>query len=81
MRYTVPSLIHPDRMREEQIIRFRVGSVYKNCYLGVYLNGERILHRKCPVMAPGEMEEVKIKKSQLTGLSGPAELSIQVEEA
>lgn len=81
VRYTVPSLIHPDRMRKEQIIRFRVGSVYKNCYIGVYLNGERILHRKRPVMAPGEMEEVKIKKSQLAGLSGPAELSIQVEEA
>ncbi len=81
VRYTVPSLIHPDRMREEQIIRFRVGSVYKNCCIGVYLNGERILHRKRPVMAPGEMEEVKIKKSQLAGLSGPAELSIQVEEA
>lgn len=81
VRYTVPSLIHPARMREEQIIRFRVGSVYKNCYIGVYLNGERILHRKRPVMAPGEMEEIKIKKSQLAGLSGPAELSIQVEEA
>lgn len=81
VRYTVPSFIHPARMREEQIIRFRVGSVYKNCYIGVYLNGERILHRKRPVMAPGEMEEVKIKKSQLAGLSGPAELSIQIEEA
>lgn len=80
VRYTVPGYIHPDRMRDGQIVRFRVGGVYKNCYIGAYLNGERILHRKRPVMAPGEMEEIKIKKSQLLGISGPAELIIQVEE-
>lgn len=80
IRYTVPSYIHPDRMKEEQIIRFRVGNVYKNCYIGVYLNGQRILHRKRPVMAPGEMEDIKLKRSQLSDITGEATLTIQIEE-
>ena len=29
VRYTVPCTIHPDRMEETQIVRFRVGNVYK----------------------------------------------------
>lgn len=81
VRYTVPSSIHPERMRDEQIVRFRVGGVYKNCYIGVYLNGERILHRKRPVMAPGEMEEVKLKKSWLENIQNTSVITIQVEEA
>ena len=46
-------------------VRFRVGGVYKDHFVSVYLDDERIVHRKRPVMAPGEMEEVKLKKEQL----------------
>lgn len=80
VRYTVPSYIRPDRMKDEQIIRFRVGNVYKNCYISMYLNEERILRRKRPVMAPGEMEEIKLKKSQLAGAADSAVLTIRTEE-
>lgn len=81
VRYTVPSIIHPDRMQEEQVVRFRVGRVYYNCYISVYLNGERLLHRKRPVMAPGEMEQIKLKESWFANVPKNAEMMIQIEEA
>lgn len=65
VRYTVPSVIRLNHMEEEQIIRFRVGSVYKNNFIRVYLDGTQIFSRKRPVMAPGEMEQVTLKKKQL----------------
>ena len=53
VRYTVPCTVHPEQMEDTQIVRFRVGNVYKNCYIGVYFDDERVMHRKRPVMAPG----------------------------
>ena len=67
VRYTVPSIIRPDQMGDELTVRFRVGNVYKNCYIDVYLDDERVIHRKRPVVAPGEMENVVLKKEQLAG--------------
>jgi pyruvate/2-oxoglutarate dehydrogenase complex dihydrolipoamide dehydrogenase (E3) component len=65
VRYTVPSTINVDRMADQLIVRFRVGGVYKNCYVSTYFDDERVLRRKRPVVAPGEMEEVKLTKEQL----------------
>ena len=65
VRYTVPSVIRPDHMPEELTVRFRVGGVYKNCYISCYLDGERILHCKRPVVAPGEMEQIKLTREQI----------------
>lgn len=81
VRYTVPKKIHVNRMAEEQIVRFRVGAVYKNCYISAYLNGERIIHRKRQIMAPGEMEEIKLKKEQLAGFDGLENITVKIEEA
>ena len=67
VRYTVPSIIRPDMMGDALTIRFSVGNVYKNCYVDVFLDDERIIHRKRPVVAPGEMENVVIKKEMLDG--------------
>lgn len=81
VRYTVPSRIRVDRMEESLTVRFRVAGVYKNCYVSVYLDGERILHRKRPVVAPGEMEEVKLKKTQLEKYPDLKSVTIKLEEA
>ena len=81
VRYTVPCTIHPDRMEDTQIVRFRVGNVYKNCYIGVYFDGEQVMHRKRPVMAPGEMEEIKLQKEKLMLHPGLKKITIKVEEA
>ena len=81
VRYTVPCTIHPDRMEDTQIVRFRVGNVYKNCYIGVYFDDEQGMHRKRPVMAPGEMEEIKLQKEKLMLHPGLKKITIKVEEA
>ena len=81
VRYTVPCTIHPDRMEDTQIVRFRVGNVYKNCYIGVYFDDEQVMHRKRPVMAPGEMEEIKLQKEKLMLHPGIKKITIKVEEA
>ncbi len=81
VRYTVPKTIHPGRMADELTVRFRVGAVYKNCYLSVYLNDTRISRRKKPVMAPGEMEEIRLSKKTLEDFEGLDRITITIEEA
>ena len=81
VRYTVPKKLHVNRMADEQIIRFRVGAVYKGCYVSAYLNDERIIHRKRQIMAPGEMEELRLKKEQLAGFDGLEKITVKIEEA
>ncbi|MGN0294845.1 MAG: NAD(P)/FAD-dependent oxidoreductase, partial [Lachnospiraceae bacterium] len=44
VRYTVPVTVHPDRMDDTLTVRFRVGNVYKDHYVAVYLDDERIFH-------------------------------------
>lgn len=68
VRYTVPSEIRLSHMADEQLVRFRVGAVYKNCYIRAYLDGEQVFSRKKQVAAPGEMEQIKLKKEQLLSI-------------
>ncbi len=81
VRYTVPSHIRVDGMEEQLKVRFRVGAVYSKCYVSVYLDGERIIHKRRPVMAPGEMEEVLLKKEELREHEGLAQITVKIEEA
>ena len=81
VRYTVPCTIDPEKMDETQIVRFREGNVYKNMAIGVYFDGEQVQHRRRQVMAPGEMEEVKLEKAKLLAHPGLKTITIQVEEA
>ena len=81
VRYTVPKKIHVNRMADEQIVRFRVGAVYKGCYISAYLNDERIIHRKRQIMAPGEMEEIKLTKEQLAGFDGLENITVKIESS
>ena len=80
VRYTVPSFIRPGHMEEELPVRFRVGAVYQNCYISVYLDEQRILHRKCRILAPGEMETVILKKEQLTAGGVPSKITVRIEQ-
>ncbi len=65
IRYTVPQSLSVAGMRDELMVRFRVADVYKDRYISVYCDGERVVHRKKKVLAPGEMEQVVLKKSEL----------------
>ena len=56
-----------------------MGDVYKNCYIGVYVNDRQIARLKKNKLAPGEMEQVIIKKSDLLSVQAPETITIQVE--
>ena len=64
IRYVVPSVIHPNN-DDNVIVRFRVDKVYQNKYLSLYLDGDRKIHQRKLVLAPGEMEQIVIKKDWL----------------
>ncbi len=80
VRYTVPSTIRTAHMEDNLKVRFRVGSVYQNCLISVYFDDERVIHRKRPVMAPGEMEEVKLTKEQLLQYPELKKITFKIEE-
>ena len=80
-RYTVPASIDPQRVTDDLVIRFRVGGVMKNRRVRLYLDDEQVVSRKRPVMAPGEMEELKLTREALTKHPDLKRIHIAVEEA
>ena len=81
VRYTVPVTVNTARMDEELTVRFRVGGVYKNCYVSAYFDNERVIHRKRQIVAPGEMEEIRLRKDQLLKYPDLEMITVKIEEA
>ena len=79
VRYTVPSTIRMSHMSDNLIVRFRVGAVYKNCYISTYFNDERVARKKRPVVAPGEMEDIRLKKEQLAAFPDLKTITVKIE--
>lgn len=81
IRYSVPQLIRPEHMEEKLTVRFRVGAVYRDVYISVYVGEKRIIHKKKRKLAPGEMEQVILKKSDLTAAGELDKIVVKIEEA
>ena len=81
IRYTVPASIDPELVADDLVLRFRVGSVMKKRMVKLFLDDDTVLSRKRPVMAPGEMEELKLTKDMLNAHPGLTRIHITVEEA
>lgn len=80
VRYTVPSMIDPERIDGVLNVRFRVGTVFKNCFISVWFDEERAVHRKRRIMAPGEMEEIVLTEQQLLEYPDLKTITIKIEE-
>ena len=65
VRYTVPQSLDIRNMNDQVVVRFRVADVYKDRFISVYYGDERVSKRKKKVLAPGEMEQVILKKDSL----------------
>jgi NADPH-dependent 2,4-dienoyl-CoA reductase/sulfur reductase-like enzyme len=78
-RYTVPGTINVSRMEDNLTVRFRVGAVFKDSYVSVYFDDERVQHRKKRIMAPGEMEQVIIQKKKLQERPDLKTITIKIE--
>lgn len=62
VRYTVPQTLDVANMKDTVVVRFRVSDVFKNRSIAVYYDDQLISRRKKKVLAPGEMEQVMLKK-------------------
>ena len=80
VRYNVPSFVRPSEMEENLTVRFRVGDVYKNKVIAVYFDDQLISKKKRQVMAPGEMEQVILKKNKLEEYPETKKITIRIEE-
>ena len=81
VRYTVPSFVRPAEMEENLTVRFRVGDVFKNKVIAVYFDEQLIMKKKRQVMAPGEMEQVILRKKKLEEYPETKKIIIRIEEA
>ena len=81
VRYTVPQYLDPKHMKDQIIVRFRVDNVYKNRSISVYYDGVKIQTKKKRVMAPGEMEQVILKKDSFSDYPDLKKITICTEEA
>ena len=79
VRYIVPQKVNIKNEGDVKLY-FRVGQVYTNAKTVVKYNGEEIISKKRPRLAPGEMESVIIKNDMLKGFAegGIIEISVEV---
>jgi len=78
VRYTVPSFVRLNELSDDLVIRFRSGNVYKDSYVKVLFDGETKNSRRKPIITPGEMEQVILKKEDLA--TAPSEILIEIAE-
>ena len=78
-RYTVPCTVNVSRMDENLTVRFRVGAVFKDSYVSVYFDDERVQHRKKRIMAPGEMEQIILQKKKLADYPDLKTITVKIE--
>lgn len=62
IRYVVPHKINPENVEENVNFFMRVDNVYKNVIIYAEHDGQVIYKAKKPMVSPGEMESIKIKK-------------------
>ncbi|MFH5836322.1 NAD(P)/FAD-dependent oxidoreductase [Proteiniclasticum sp. C24MP] len=79
VNYTVPQQIRLENIQDSQEIMFRVSNVFKDVNITVRNNeGELVKKLRRPVVAPGEMEKIKLKRADLEKANGL--LTIALEE-
>lgn len=79
VNYTVPQKIRLENILDGQEIMFRVSNVFKNINITVRNSeGELIKKMRRPVVAPGEMEKIKLKREEIEKAQGL--LTIALEE-
>jgi len=78
-RYTVPCTVDVDKMEDLLTVRFRVGAVFKNAFVSVYFDDERVQHMNKRILAPGEMEQVILQKKKLLEKPDLKTITIKIE--
>ena len=79
VRYTVPKYINPENVEKSIDVRFRVGDTFKDKFVSVYFDEDREMHIKKRILAPGEMETVKLTKAMFEKYPNCNKITIMVE--
>jgi len=76
--YTMPQYLDYDNMDDTVKIKFRVNNVYPSRKIAIYADDKCILERKKRVLAPGEMEILKLKKEDID--PNTKQITVKLEE-
>lgn len=79
VRYTVPQSLDIDNMKDAVTVRFRVADIYRDRAIVVCYDGTEVMRRKKKIMAPGEMEQVILKKSSFSDFPALKEITVRTE--
>ena len=80
VRYTVPFSLDPEEAEELLKVRFRVSAVFKDAYVSVYFNDERVMHTKKRILSPGEMEQIILQKKKLLECRDLKTITVRIED-
>ncbi|MGI6230816.1 MAG: NAD(P)/FAD-dependent oxidoreductase [Tractidigestivibacter sp.] len=81
VRYTVPQTLDPSLMDSETTLRFRVSDVFEDRRISVYVDDERIVSKRRPILVPGQMEQVTLKREDLLARPNASKITVKLEEA
>lgn len=81
VRYTVPSTVNVNRMEQNQMVRFRVSGIYRNVAVEVALNGKVVNRYRKRVLAPGEMEQLLLRREELETVEDLTEITVSICDA
>ena len=76
VRYVVPNKVHKNTEKDSIEFMFRVGNVYRDAKITVYDNGNIVKSIKRKILTPGEMEKIKLTKSEIAFLSNEIKIGI-----
>ena len=80
VRYTVPQSIRLSHMEDSLLVRFRVGSVFTDAVLTVTAGDTCLLRQKKKKIAPGEMQQIILKKSAIPADAQSITICVAKEE-
>lgn len=78
IRYCIPAAV-TGNPEEHPVIYYRVDTEYREHYVSLYLDEQRILHQRKRIMTPGEMETMMIPRTLLNPGSEASRIRICVE--
>ena len=83
VRYTVPAAVRPGAVDagEKITLRFRVAKEYRNQRIVVYAGDTPVFSRKRPVLAPGQIQTVRLNVQTLLDHPEAEAITVTLEEA
>ncbi|MEW8957314.1 NAD(P)/FAD-dependent oxidoreductase [Clostridium sp.] len=80
IRYTVPQTINPDNLGEDLEVSFKVDDLYKDTGISILFDNVEKISLDKRILAPGDMERIKLSKSLFENINLSSHITIKVRE-